>query len=236
MRTPLALLILALALPLFADEDTPKDAPKVDPEQREFTSRTGKSVMGKVISRIDDENYLLKNPAGKSFKLRLSSLADSDQEFLKRWNPNFPVDLSKISLEDVLPKMGYSSADLLSTGIGPIVTLTIDGKDVKLLVDPKANNSILDKEVADDIGLDLTKSNSAFKDAAGNQVVAEQAADPTVKFGDSLPVGGPILVISLEVIGGANIKNNADGIMGSDLLQRTNAILDFNAGKLHVRP
>lgn len=242
MRTPLAFLCLALTLPILADDDEPaKDAPakeeaKTEPGMRLFTSRTGKTISGKVISRIDDETYMLRNPEGKAFKLRLSTLAQSDQLFLEKWQPDFPVDLKTLSLDEALPKMGYAAAELLDTAIGPVVTVKINDHDFKLLVDTKMKGSIIDKEAADNANLDLTKSNAAFKDANGNQVVAEQCEDPNITFGDSLPIGGPLLVINLEVIGGAQIKNAADGIMGADLLKRSNAIFDFNNNKLYIRP
>ena len=244
MRTPLALLCLALTLPILADDDEEpaKDAPpkkeevKVDPDMRLFTSRTGKTVSGKVISRIDDETYMLRSPEGKAFRLRLSSLADSDQLFLEKWQPDFPVNLEKLSLEEALPKMGYSTAELLDTAVGQVVSVEINDQVFKLVIDTKIKNSIIDKEAADNANLELTKSGSAFKDAQGNQVVAEQCENPDITFGDSLPIGGPLLVVNLEVIGGARIKNEADGIMGADLLKRANAIFDFNNNKLHVRP
>jgi hypothetical protein len=244
MRTPLAFLCLALTFPILADDEEPaEDAPAKkeeakpeEPGMRLFTSRTGKTVKGKVISRIDDETYMLRSPEGQAFKLRLSSLADSDQLFLEKWAPDLPIDLKTLSLAEALPKMGFSTADLIAGAVGPVVTLKIDGTEFKLLVDPKVNNSLIDKEAADNANLELTTSTAAFKDAAGNQVVAEQCENPDITFGDSLPIGGPILVINLEVIGGSRIKNEADGIMGADLLKRANAILDFNNSKLHVRP
>ncbi len=239
MKSLLALICLALALPVLADDDNApakKVAAKPEPGMRTFTSSSGKTVEGKVISRIDDETFLLRNPEGNEFKLRLSALSDSDKVFLEIWQPDMPIDLAEVSLEDALPKMGYSSAEIVQSGIGPVVTLKIDDTTFKMLIDPKRTYSLIDKEAADNANFDLSNSTSAFKDAAGNRVVAQQYKKPGISFGGSDPISSPILVIALEVIGGAAIKNEADGIMGADLLKSANALLDFNENKLHVKP
>ncbi len=117
MRPFLTLFLLSW-LPLAA-QDTEKPAVKEPgPEYRKFTATNGKSLLAKVVNRIDDESYTLETPDGKSYKMSVSSFIKSDRQWLEFWMPDFAIDLSTLETADALKKMALQQNLWVNSGSG----------------------------------------------------------------------------------------------------------------------
>ena len=235
MRSFLTLFLLSW-LPLAAQDAEKSAVKEPGPEYRTFTAATGKTLLAKVVARLDDKTYTFETPESKTYKMALDSFSKSDQQWLEFWMPDFAIDLSTLDTADALKKMGFTAIPMRTPDIGMIVEVKVGDANLKLFFDPKAKNTILDVEPADRAALKISDSSTTFNDAAGNQTVSKQATNAPFKFGDAVAVEATVLVIDLSLIGAANIQMEADGILGADLLPRLNALADFSSKVLYVKP
>ncbi len=236
MSFRLLLIFIALPFTLLAQDDEKPAAVKPGPEYRKFTSKTGKVLLAKVVNRIDDDTYTMETPEGKTYKMSLNSFIKSDAMWLDFWEPEFAVDLSTLETDDALEKMGFTAVSIRNPEIGMIVEVKIGEANLKLLLNPSAKHSILDVESADRARIKITDSSTAFNTSDGKQQKAKQSPNATFQFGDAKEVTATVLVIDLALIGGAKIQKEADGILGADLLPQFNALVDYSAKILYVKP
>jgi hypothetical protein len=221
--------ILAIA------EEKAEPPPKPEAGFRTFTGRNGKSLEAKVVARIDDETYALRTPEGKSISIKAAGMSDSDQQFLLRWDPEFPVDLSDTPLDEVAEKMGYTAVKMEPSPAGTVVLAKLDGSDIKLFFDPRARNSVIDSAAASGAGLKTRQSQLVFQDGAGKKTQAQECAGAPLDLGGFTPENLTLIVVDLDAIGGSAIKKSADGILGKDLLERLNALVDYKGMQLFVK-
>ncbi|NIP93476.1 MAG: hypothetical protein GWO24_08475, partial [Akkermansiaceae bacterium] len=98
---PLAAAVLMTCSPAFLlaqeeekAEEKAENKPKPEKKDyRTFTSKNGKSLEARVVTRIDDERYTIETPEGQSFTINIESLTRSDQTYLELWEPDAILDL-----------------------------------------------------------------------------------------------------------------------------------------------
>jgi len=114
-------------------------------------------------------------------------------------------------------------------GLPFIVIQTMDGKDLRMLVDTGAENSVIEKEKL------LTNVENGGQ-SIGQSGVAIDILKGTLNFtlDDDLEIGSKHheLTIDVKCFRLSAISNGLgfkiDGILGSDFLRKNNAIINFN--------
>lgn len=234
--TVLALLLTALPLPAQNKGDVPRgNESTADSEEfRDFTSMTGKTLRARVIKRIDDERFTLETPEGQSFVIKAGTLSETDRRYLEFWEPGAILDLATADLPDVLEKMGYGGANLISANNSFLVTATIGGRETKLVLDPGRAFSTLDPALAQQLGAKLVPGTVNVQDAAGNASRSQQASVGAIAIGESELERFTFQVIDMRRMF-ATLPANTQGAIGSDLLKKLNALLDYDGRRLYVR-
>ena len=239
LRLFLAALLLAVTAPLLSaqDEDAEEgEGKKIEKKGfRTFTGKNGKSLELRVVSRIDDDRYTFETPDGKSFTLDVTEkLSEADQLYLQAWEPDAILDIATADLKDVLAKMGYSGADLVTAGNTFVVSASIGGKDTKLVIDAGRNFSTLDPSFAKDLGITLSQGTINFRDATGKTTRSQQGRAKSIAIGDVELEAHQFQVLSVAAMF-RSVPANTNGAIGSDLLNKLNALLDYQGKRLYVR-
>ena len=225
-----------VAFPALAQNDEKNEQEKKDDGSfRIFTSARGnKTLRLKVLSRIDDETYKVENEDGKAFNIKTSNLSRSDQLFLEFWEPNAIFDLKAAKLPDVLDQMGYSALDLITAGNTFVVNMNADGKTGKFLLDPSRSFSTFDPAAASDIGMKLGDGRINFTDNVGQTSRSKQGAVKELKAGLVTVASHEFQVIEVAKLFRA-VPAGTLGAIGGDLLNRLNALVDYEGKKLFVK-
>ena len=209
---------------------------KGDPEDfHTFTSARGdKTLRLKVIARIDDETYKVENPEGKVFNIKAASVSRSDQRFLDFWEPDTIFNLKTAKLPEVLDQMGYSALDLTVVESTFLVSVTVDGKSGKFLLDPGRRWSTFDPAAAKEIGMSLTEGRVNFTDNTGKTSRSKRGTVKEFKAGQVTITSHEFEVLEVTKMF-RGVPANTIGAIGGDLLKRLNALVDFGGKRLFVR-
>ena len=225
-----------VAFPALAQNDEKNEQEKKDDGSfRIFTSARGnKTLRLKVLSRIDDETYKVENEDGKAFNIKTSNLSRSDQLFLDIWEPNAIFNLKTAKLPEVLDQMGYSALDLTTAGNTFIVNMTADGKSGKFLLDPSRSFSTLDPAAAAAISMKLGEGRITFTDNAGQNSRSKQGAVKELKAGVVTLASQEFQILEIARMF-RGVPAGTLGAIGGDLLNRLNALVDYEGKKLFVK-
>ena len=125
---------------------------------------------------------------------------------------------------------------LVSCGLGPaislpvevnwqaaIVTVTINQRRARLLLDTGANVSVINRNAASVLGLTVVPDTKSVFQAVGGKASSERA---TVQ---NLTIGG-VALTDLSV--GVNKETIEDGVLGLDVLQQFDADIDLPHGRI----
>lgn len=228
------LLSLLLALPVPAAEEGQEAKEPEHQDYRVFTARNGKTVEARVVARIDDERYRLETKDGNAFTLKIDTLSESDQQFLEFWEPDAILDFATATLPQVLAKMDYSSVPMTVAGNNQLVAASLGGTELRFVLAPSRNFSTLDPASASNLGLELVDGTLSLRDAQGNTERSKQATIASFTMGD-VELDG----LNLQVVEVAKLVNpvpaNTVGILGSDVLEKLNALVDLGGKRLFVK-
>ena len=158
-----------------------------------------------------------------------------------------PIILSPISkmneLEAFLIRSGYVPRSLRLNSTGHLILrASHSGRSLSLVLDTGAGQSCLSQSVAEHMALSLEESDDIAAGIGGSlsegcNNIAHTQLD-LLRFGDFEINDMNFAVIDLSYINKAinNIgEADIDGIIGSDLLLKHDAVIDYTSKKLYIR-
>lgn len=110
----------------------------------------------------------------------------------------------------------------------PIVTLSINDKKVRLLLDTGANSNILDESLENKLKFKTYESDIIFNGIGGQQK-SKIVKNIIVKYKDS------IIKIKFKASDLTNIRKviYIDGIIGSEFFNQNNIVIDYKNNKMY---
>lgn len=190
----------------------------------------------KIVSKIDDHTFkAVIRDNKKAFALNAKLFSAADQEYLRKWNPTFAIDLREFPIEKVLEQSGYEAVDLQQKSLAFYVPVTLNGHKLTFLVDTGAMGTFLDTGTVARLKLPSTPSRAMVAGIGG---VAGRAMDvnyESLKIGEVAINGGrkTLMAIALPTKG---VGGDMDGILGFELLQQLGGMIDYKAKRLFIKP
>lgn len=240
MKTiPLPLLLLSLLMscwaPLALGADDEKEEKADAKEYRTFKrKKDGKGIKAIVLSRIDDERYLVELSNGKEYELNVEDVSEADARYLEFWEPSAALDLKSAKLNEVLEQMGYATLPLISSNDRLFVNVTIDGKEGLFVLDPGHKWSTLDAAVAAEIGMKLGQGGVTFNDGKGGSARSQKGPAKSLRVGSVELKSHSFEVIALNMMI-KNVPGKTIGAIGSTLLTKLNALVDHEGKRLFIK-
>jgi hypothetical protein len=193
-------------------------------QAREFVGRNGKKIEAEIVSKNDKE-VELKLADGKTLKVPLASLSDADQLFVKVWESPEDKKLRLATLDpaEILAAKGFVPFSTEMKEGNLIVTLQIDGKEAKFLVDHRNGQPVLHQPSVEKLGLTMKPS------AGGGQVVGTVNPEK-ISNGEGTVKGVEFLVAALN-----GIPEGIDGLIGGQTFVDWEAYHDFTGSKIWIK-
>lgn len=110
----------------------------------------------------------------------------------------------------------------------PIVSLTINNKHVKLLVDTGANSNILHEPLKTKLGFNVHDSKVVFSGIGGKQN-SKEVTNSVLRYRDS------IINIQFKASDLTHVRKvlRIDGVIGSEYLNQNDIVIDYKNKKLY---
>ena len=183
---------------------------------REFTGKNGKKIEAEIISKTPD-TVELKLDTGKTVTVPLTSLSDADQLYIRVWES--PEDkaarLKAIELAEVLKAKGFIDCPLENVDQGTVVTLDVDGKTIKMLIDHRNEQPLIQKAAIERLGLKMEK-------AEGGGNILGTFTPGKLGNGSASRPGMEFYVVNIE-----SLPEGIDGMIGGQVFVDTEVWVDF---------
>jgi hypothetical protein len=235
------LVVFALALgwlsvPVRADEEW-----KYRFFTRVVNAKTGKPLEKpitaeiKIVSKIDDQTFqAIIRDNEKTFTLEAKLFSKADQDYLRKWNPIFAIDLRDFPLETVLEQSGYEVVALQKASLAYYVPVYLNGEKLTFLVDTGAMGTVIDERTARKLQMILQPSRVMMSGLSGVPRRAMKAKYKSLKIGHVPVSGGAGSVFVIDLPGGSSRR--MDGILGFELLSKLSGMIDYKANRMFLKP
>ncbi|BCX49712.1 hypothetical protein HAHE_36200 [Haloferula helveola] len=183
---------------------------------REFTGKNGKKIEAEIISKTPD-TVELKLDTGKTVTVPLTSLSEADQLYIRVWES--PEDkaarLKAVELAEVLKAKGFIDCPIEKVEQGTVVTLDVDGKTIKMLIDHRNEQPLIQKAAIERLGLKMEKV-----EGGGN--VLGTFTPAKLGNGSSSRPGMEFYVVNID-----SLPEGIDGMIGGQVFVDTEVWVDF---------
>jgi len=207
----------ALGLVLVLATAAPVDA-------REFVGRNGRKIEAEIVSKTDTE-VELEMADGKKVKIPIASLSSADQLFVKVWES--PDDkkarLAGVDLGEALTAKGFVPFSTAMKEGSLVVSIWIDGKEAKFLIDHRNPKPILSQASVQRLGL-------AMKAVEGGGQILGTVTPAEIGNGSAGVKGVEFYVAALE-----GLPEDLDGLIGGQCFVDWEALHDFTGGKIWLK-
>lgn len=215
-------------------------AETLEQEYRTFTGSNGSKIEAVLLNK-DKGNVTLLLKTGKRVTFEDSKLSEADREYVASWNRDKALFLREcmgLTVRQLLELRGYESMkyELRSNSI--IIPGKMNGMDARFLVDTGAGTSLLHLESARNAKLDVGPLDQKVYGVAG-ETVAGWAEVPTLTFGESSFTDLRILAADMAedlTEEQRAVDNTQDMLLGADLLERLEAVIDYKERRIFFRP
>ena len=144
------------------------------------------------------------------------------------------------SLAKFLADKNYVEVSLLFTGTHHLeVDCSINDQAGKFIVDTGASSSCVDPEMVEYFSLFAEDSEVKAAGAGAINMQTQVSADNTLAIGDWQINDAQLVIFDLSHVNEALEQHNAakvHGIIGADILQEADAIIDYQTEKLFLQP
>lgn len=212
----------------------------LEQEYRTFTGINGKKIEAVLIDKLEGNvTLLLKN--GKRSTFPGDKLSEEDQEYVAAWNREKAVFLQRcrgLTVRQLLELRGYESFkyELRSNSI--VIPGKMNGIDAKFLVDTGAATSLLHLDGARRANCKIGPMDEKVYGVSG-ETDAAWTDVKSLTFGESGFTDIQILAADLaEDLTEAEkeIAHTEDMLLGADLLERLEAVIDYKERRIFFRP
>ena len=143
------------------------------------------------------------------------------------------------TLYQFLRKRGYGRVRLLTLPTNHyVVNATLNGTGGRFILDTGASTTCVSTELATHFHLNPKPSEEKASSASSNELETELAHNNELLIGPWSSKRRSVVLFDMQAVNNALQKNHietVDGIIGADILQSVNAIIDYKNDWLYLR-
>ena len=144
-----------------------------------------------------------------------------------------------ITLYQFLRKRGYGRVRLLTLPTNHYVVIaTLNGTEGRFILDTGASTTCVSTELATHFHLNPKPSEEKASSASSNELDTELAHNNELLIGPWSSKRRSVVLFDMQAVNNALQKHHietVDGIIGADILQSVNAIIDYKNDWLYLR-
>ena len=144
-----------------------------------------------------------------------------------------------ITLYQFLRKRGYGRVRLLTLPTNHyVVNATLNGTGGRFILDTGASTTCVSTELATHFHLNPKPSEEKASSASSNELETELAHNNELLIGPWSSKRRTVVLFDMQAVNNALQKHHietVDGIIGADILQSVNAIIDYKNDWLYLR-
>jgi len=144
-----------------------------------------------------------------------------------------------ITLYQFLRKRGYGRVRLLTLPTNHyVVNATLNGTGGRFILDTGASTTCVSTELATHFHLNPKPSEEKASSASSNELETELAHNNELLIGPWSSKRRSVVLFDMQAVNNALQKHHietVDGIIGADILQSVNAIIDYKNDWLYLR-
>lgn len=182
------------------------------------------------VSAIGDASMKDGGLVGADILTKIGGIIDFRTHRLMYPKPGSPTDLANLART-----CGMQEIALVRSGNWSILEAKVGDKPLRFLVDTGAQQTVLDNEVARQLGLKAIPSRVVATGVGAGQAKLEMTTLGDIAIGAVHLSRMPVLLTSLANAQ-AKSTGKVDGILGADFLYASDAVFDVGAGRLYVEP
>ena len=143
------------------------------------------------------------------------------------------------TLYQFLRSRGYTRVRLLTLPTNHYVVIaTLNGTEGRFILDTGASTTCVSTELATHFHLNPKPSEEKASSASANELDTEVAHHNELLIGSWFSKRRPVVLFDMQAVNHALQKHHietVDGIIGADILQSVNAIIDYKNDWLYLR-
>ncbi len=204
---------------------------------RTFTNTTGKTIRAKVIDKKNDIVHL-RMSNGITYRVATRTLSQPDQEFVDSWNParEHKARLQAVDLKELFSARGFRGVPLKLQNNQSLLEITIAGQRLNFLLDTGAQSSVIDRARAKALKLNIQENVGFAGGIGGPAGPIGMAFLPLITVGSIQKKNVTVAVFDLSgIVSGHGKSTKFDGIIGFDLLEDLEAVIDYKGGVMYLR-
>ena len=204
---------------------------------RTFTNQSGKTIRAKVIGKKSGIVHL-RMSNGITYRVAIGTLSQKDQEFVDSWSPaeEQRARLQAVDLKELFSARGFKGVPLRLQNNQSLLAITIAGQQLNFLLDTGAQSSVIDRAKAKALKLSIQENVGFAGGIGGSAGPMGMALLPTVKVGSIQKKNVTVAVLDLSrIVSGHGKSSKFDGIIGFDLLEDLEAVIDYKGRMMYLR-
>ena len=213
------------------DADADDDEKDSQFDFRIFKLKDGNTIRGKILKKNESgTGVTIQQVNGKERSFTVNRFAPDDELIIRRWSKDavaFERNCADLTVKDVLTLRGYQSFDTERIGNHIYVDGTLNGNDVKYMIDTGADGTLFNVGAAKGNECEVGPMDQ-WVYGIGGRAPAAVTKFKTVTVGKTLIENRRIL--SAEFRPGSGI-----GIYGGDFMRELDAVITYREMRLFLR-
>ncbi|MEM1294321.1 MAG: aspartyl protease family protein [Verrucomicrobiota bacterium] len=223
-------------------------------ELREYATRSGSKMLGELV-KVEGETVTLNVDGGKQLQLPISSLSDTDREYLDLWmtDPR-RKGLGSLKISQILSAEGYAPVPYgYGNSTVAAFELELGTEKLRFLLNSTLPVSYLDRAAASRIGMSATPLEEFMLvdgkktqlhlttlnklNTAGNPLPSVDVRIVDLNGANSsgaIPIR-TCMIFRFPELAARQAEVDVDGILGLDAIRKLGALIDYEAQKMFVR-
>ena len=149
--------------------------------------------------------------------------------------PVFLDELRAVDLGELFSARGFKAVPLVLKNSQSLLEISITGKKLTLLLDTGAQGSVLDRSKATALKLNIRENAGFAAGIEGKPKAIGMTRLESVRVGEVTKKGVTFAVMDLQRVAGNHGSSKFDGIIGLDLLEDLEAVIDYKSSVLYLR-
>ena len=231
------MMLLGFALMLCTSGPLPAQQPGEDTGYRTFTNKAGKTIRAKVIDKKSGIVHL-RMSNGITYRVATATLSQADQEFVDSWTPaeEHKARLQAVDLKELFSARGFKGVPLKLKNNQSLLEITIAGQRLTFLLDTGAQSSVIDRAKAKALKLNIQENVGFAGGIGGPAGPIGMTFLPLITVGSIQKKNVTVAVFDLSgIVSGQGKSTKFDGIIGFDLLEDLEAVIDYKGGVMYLR-